>query len=246
MSEPRAPAGASSTIILPPEALEELPLFPLPSGVLLPRTAMSLHIFEPRYRRMIADVMEGHRVLAIAMVDDEREPDRFGRPAIHPVAGVGIVRRSARLPDGRYNIVVEGVLRADVSVELPPELPYRRARARRLLDEAPSDPRGLDAPVAALRSLCARVVAELSEADADLMQKLNEVSDPGALADLVAAAAVQDPLDRQRILAAIAVEQRVDLAAAALGALLLQAHADDDDDDEEGTGYGWGIAPGKA
>jgi uncharacterized protein len=225
------------------EALIELPVFPLPGTVLLPRTFMSLHIFEPRYRKMLEDCVEGHRVLAIAMLDESGTPDHFGRPPFHGVAGVGVLRRSARLPDGRYNIVLEGALRVDVSDELGPSEPYRRARAKRLFDVPPGDARELDSALASLRSLCARVIAQMSASDGEVMEKLNEVRDPGILADLIAAAAIQDALDRQNILAEVNILRRLNLAAAALAALLLKA---DDVLAASPPSLGWGIGPGKA
>lgn len=244
MSERRFPYGREQAPVITEEALLELPIFPLPGTVLLPRTFMSLHIFEPRYRRMLEDCVDGHRVLAIAMLDETGHPDSWGRPPIHRVAGVGILRRSARLPDGRFNVVLEGVARADISHELEPGLPYRRARATILPDELPDDASELDSAVASLRSLCARVVAQMASSDAEIMQKLNEVTDAGNLADLIAAAAVQDDLDRQKILSAQNVLDRINIAAGALAALLLRAQ--DMEQPSTPGSYGWGIGPGKA
>lgn len=244
MSEPRYPLGKEHTVVIPEEALLELPIFPLPGTVLLPRTFMSLHIFEPRYRKMMEDLVDGHRVLAIAMLDETGLPDQWGRPPIYPIAGVGLLRRSARLPDGRFNIVIEGVLRANISEELAPDLPYRRARAHVLDDEIPNDEHELESALASLRSLCARVVAQMAASDAEIMQRLNEVTEPGNLADLIAAAAIQDNVDRQKILAETNVLARLNLAAAALGALLLKA--DEAQPPSPTSTYGWGIGPGKA
>jgi uncharacterized protein len=225
-----------------PEALAALALFPLPGTVLLPGTFMSFHIFEPRYRRMMDDCSDGHRVLAIAMIDEEGTPDRFGRPPIHRVAGVGLLRRSARLPDGRYNIVVEGLARVDVAEELDPDLSYRRARAHILDDIVPDDKSDLESSLASVRSLAARVVAQMGAADGEIIERLNEVEEPGTLADLIAAAAIKDALDRQKILAEQNVILRLHLAGAALAALLLKGH----DGTNETATLGWGIGPGKA
>lgn len=244
MSERRFPWGKDPAPLVPPEALIELPVFPLPGAVLLPRTYLSLHIFEPRYRRMMEDCIEGHRVLAVAMLDETRAPDSWGRPPIHPIAGIGVLRRSARLPDGRYNIVLEGAHRADISEELGPDRPYRRVRGHIVEDELPEDEQALEAAISSLRSLSARVVAEMSSSDAEIMQRLNDVTDPGNLADLIAAAAIQDNGDRQKILAERDVLKRLHLASASLGALLLTAHAADSE--AKGQPIGWGIGPGKA
>jgi Lon protease-like protein len=225
------------------EALLELPIFPLPGMVLLPRTLVSLHIFEPRYRKMMEDVIDGHRVLGIAMLDEEGAPDAFGRPPIHRVAGVGILRRSARLPDGRFNIVLEGALRADVSEELAPGLPYRRARARAIADELPGDPRELESMLASVRGLCAQLAMRLQADDAEVLEKLNEVTEAGPLADMVAAAVLQDSEERQRILEEANIGKRLERAASSLASLLLKA-----EEDQNGTSVptGWGIGTGKA
>ncbi len=221
------------------QALLELPLFPLPGTVLLPGTFMSLHVFEPRYRRMIEDCADGHRVLAIAMIDEDGTPDRFERPPLHDIAGVGLLRRSARLPDGRFNIVVEGLARVNIADELDPGLLYRRARAWIVDDVVPDDKSDLESSLASVRSLAARIVAQMGGADGEIIERLNEVEEPGTLADLIAAAAIKDALDRQKILAEPNVILRLHLAGAALAALLLKGS-------DTATAPGWGIGPGKA
>ena len=75
---------------VPPEALASLPVFPLPGTLLLPQTMVSLHVFEPRYRKMMEHVLDGHRCLAVAMLDENGQPDTYGRPPLHAVAGVGV------------------------------------------------------------------------------------------------------------------------------------------------------------
>lgn len=228
------------------EALADLPLFPLPGAVLLPHTLLSLHVFEPRYVKMIEDLSGGYRALAVAFLDEDGPPDRFGRPPVHSVAGVGVLRRAAKLPDGRFNVVLEGVLRADIRDELAPELapllPYRRARAKELPDVLPEDPRELSAAIASVRALAARVVAQMASADGEIMKKLNEVERPGLLADMIAAAAIQDNLDRQMILAEPHIVRRLNLASAGLASLLLRVS----DKQSAPPPFGWGIGPGKA
>ena len=244
MSNQSASPRSAEVREIPAEALETLPIFPLPGTILLPQTLVSLHVFEPRYRRMMEDITEGHRLLAVAMLDEQGRPDRYGRPPVFPITGVGMLRRSAKLPDGRYNILLEGALRAEISEELEPSpyFPYRRVRARPLEDVLPEDPGELESAVAALRALCARVVSQMAGGDPEIMRRLNEITDPGTLADMVAAAAIQDSLERQKILAEVDVVGRLQLASGALGALILRAQAMD----SAPATVGWGIAPAKA
>jgi Lon protease-like protein len=111
-----------------------IPIFPLPGVVLLPGTLLPLHIFEPRYRAMIADALAGNRTIGMAMWKPGAESDP-GEPRIHEIGGAGEIVESERLDDGRYNIVLEGRFRFRVLDETPPS-PYRIAR----VVEIPSRP----------------------------------------------------------------------------------------------------------
>lgn len=228
------------------ESLAAVPVFPLPGTVLLPGTYISLHIFEPRYRAMMEYVIEGHRMLVVALLDEEAGADEHGRPRVHPVAGLGRLRRSVKLPDGRYNIVLEGVARVDITDELAPELVFRRARARVVESTTPEDTAGLAASMAAVHALFGRALTVAGQTDPDVMESLAEADEPGALADLVAAACLQSSAQRQSVLAEPDVGRRLETVAGALGELLLTASGDVDDSDDEAPRVGWGIQPGKA
>jgi uncharacterized protein len=106
------------------DALSSIPIFPLPRVVLFPEAALPLHVFEPRYRKMIADCLATHGALAVAPIVDGE--DEHGRPAIARIAGGGLVVEHQPLPDGRSNIVVLGQARLRLE-ELEPEvgIPYR-------------------------------------------------------------------------------------------------------------------------
>lgn len=90
--------------MLPPT----LPIFPLPNVVLFPNVFLPLHIFEPRYRDMIADALEGDRMIGMALLRPGWEGDYEGRPPVYPVGCAGLITHSERLDDGRYNIVLRG------------------------------------------------------------------------------------------------------------------------------------------
>ena len=60
-----------------------LPLFPLPNLVFFPQTRLPLHIFEPRYRQMVADAVASDQRFGIVLLRPGWETDYFGAPAIH-------------------------------------------------------------------------------------------------------------------------------------------------------------------
>ncbi len=97
-----------------------VPLFPLPNGVLLPHATIPLHIFEPRYRMMVRDVLGDNRVLAMAMFEGDAWRDDYeGMPPLRPHVCVGYIARHEALSDGRYNILLQGVCRARIVREVP-------------------------------------------------------------------------------------------------------------------------------
>jgi Lon protease-like protein len=96
----------------------ELPIFPLPNVVFFPHTLLPLHIFEPRYRKMLADCLAGERRLAVVLLRPGWEADYYGRPAVHSVAGAGEIIQSEMLPNGRSNIVLRGLGRIVIEGEV--------------------------------------------------------------------------------------------------------------------------------
>lgn len=119
-----------------------IPLFPLPDTVHFPETDLQLHVFEPRYRRMLRDVCEREEADRwVGMVLLRPEPERgFGEPP--PIFAEGTAGRVVEvdpLPDGRSNIVLRGEFRFVVEREVRDlTLPYRQAVVRPL-DELPVD-----------------------------------------------------------------------------------------------------------
>lgn len=107
-----------------------IPLFPLPGVVLFPGTLLPLHIFEPRYRDMVAQALAGDRIIGMAMLKPGFEGDEGDSP-IHPIGGAGEIIESEELEDGRYNILLEGRFRYQV-LEEKPGASYRIARVAQL------------------------------------------------------------------------------------------------------------------
>jgi uncharacterized protein len=112
--------------MLPPT----IPIFPLPDVVLFPTVCLPLHIFEPRYRDMVADALEGDRIIGMALLQPGWEGNYEGRPAIYPVGCAGLITHAERLSDGRYNIILRGLEKFRVVRE-------RDSRAYRLADIDP-------------------------------------------------------------------------------------------------------------
>jgi Lon protease-like protein len=91
--------------MLPPA----IPIFPLPNVVLFPNVFLPLHIFEPRYRAMVADALSGDRIIGMVLLRPGWEATYDGRPPVYPIGCAGVVTNAERLADGRYNIVLQGL-----------------------------------------------------------------------------------------------------------------------------------------
>ena len=110
-----------------------LPLFPLPNVVLFPNVFLPLQIFEPRYRQMVADVLEGDRMLGMVLLRPGWEHDYEGRPPVFPIGCLGVVTHLERIPDGRYNLVLRGIERFRI-VQEDHSRAYRRASVEPLAE----------------------------------------------------------------------------------------------------------------
>jgi Lon protease-like protein len=189
--------------------LSRLPIFPLPGIALLPGAQIPLHVFEPRYRRLVRDCSRGAGVLGLACIPEGEEgvTDATRKPRILPVLGAGILVRVERLPDGRSNIVVRGVLRARIERELEEAEPYRLVDAVALSDEqADADAARADSLRRLVFALC---TAQRTPASAALAQITGRATVPGELADAVAGAVIEDPFERQTILETLSVSRRL-------------------------------------
>ncbi len=93
-------------------------LFPLPNLVLFPGIDQGLHIFEPRYRAMMADTLADNHLMTMVLLKPGWDTDYDGSPAIETVGCLGRVTRWQKLPDGRYDLLLRGLCRCKLTVEL--------------------------------------------------------------------------------------------------------------------------------
>lgn len=206
MSEPTPIAGFDGTVRL----------FPLPNLVLYPGVVQGLHIFEPRYRTMMADTVAGDMLMALVLLRPGWEPEYDERPAVEPVACLGRVGGYEKLPDGRYNLRLKGIARVRLVEELPTTKPYRVARAELMPDVVPAEL----ATLARLRRELAEAVLGRFPADGPAHRQLSELlggdSPLGAVVDTLSYA-LPLPLElKQQLLAEPRADARADLLTAAV------------------------------
>jgi Lon protease-like protein len=98
-----------------------IPIFPLPNVVLFPNVFLPLHIFEPRYRQMIGDALQGDRIIGMVLLRPGHEGDHEGHPPIYDTGCSGLITHVERLEDGRYNLVLRGLEKFTIQSEEPPD-----------------------------------------------------------------------------------------------------------------------------
>jgi len=186
----------------------------LPNATLFPQAMLPLYIFEPRYRRMLADALHSNRMFAVAM----QKPGRT-RETPSPVAGLGLIRVSVRHGDGTSHLILQGVGRVGLE-ESVRRKPYRVHRIRSL-QAPPCDSVAADALLAKVRELLEERVqlglpflfpgapAPPGCSPGKILDYLDSIADPEQAADLVSSAVLPGATERQTILETVDVETRL-------------------------------------
>ena len=187
-------------------------LFPLPNLVLFPHVMQPLHIFEPRYRNLLEDALDGDRLIAMAVLAPGWENDYEGRPLLYPVACLGRITTHYRLDDGTYNLLLLGLHRVRLLRELEPTGSFREAEVELCEDYNP--PHRATARRALhhkLREAFLRILPVLPEAQEQLDQLLDTDVSLGVLTDVISYMLDIDVRDKEALLAQANVHRRAEL-----------------------------------
>jgi len=196
-------------------------LFPLPNLVLFPHVVQGLHVFEPRYRHLLADALAGDQLLALVLLRPGWEDEYDAEPGIESVACLGRIGWHEQLPDGRYNLRLKGLSRVRIVEKVPTDRLYRTARTELVPDVSPA---GLPR-LKELRRALADAVLPRFDADAPARQQLEELFDGetslGHVCDVLAFA-LPLPLEMKQALLA---EPHVDIRAEVMTQAMLVSAA---------------------
>lgn len=200
---------------------ELIPLFPLGTP-LFPGVVLPLHIFEPRYRRLMQDLMRlpegsGRRFFGVVAIRQGWEVERIApAEALYDVGCTASVRRIAAQPDGGFAIVTVGGNRFRlVDVVVGEDPPYLQGEVEWLAGEETAETgSSVEVLATAVAGSFARYVGALAALgatgdDEEVAELLQEADDPAALSWLVASAALLTTEDRQALLAESATRRRL-------------------------------------
>jgi len=196
-----------------------LPLFPLSGVVLLPRGALPLNVFEPRYLAMVDDALKGDRLIGI--IQPSEDPDRVLKPKLSAIGAVGRIVSFRETDDNRYLITLAGLCRFRLTGEQAIDTPYRIGHCDfspfagdlAEMDDSSDFPR--DRLMAALK-------AYLNTRDMQADWKSVTSAPPEALVNALTMMCPFEPAEKQALLEAHSFDERV----STLVALLEMARAD--------------------
>jgi Lon protease-like protein len=196
-----------------------IPLFPL-GTVLVPGLVLPLHIFEPRYRRLMTDLQtrrEDDRAFGVVAIREGWEVGEDAVTALYDVGTLAVVREMVPYPDGRFDIVANGDARFRIIALAESDAPYLMAEVEWLAEDEAGD----DAEAALLaggveRRFDAYRAAVSAAGAVEAAQMLELPDDPRMLSYLVAVAMVLDLSDRQVLLEAPTTTDRLRLEVALL------------------------------
>jgi len=184
-------------------------LFPLPNVVLLPETTIPLHVFEPRYRAMLADALASDRLIGMQLLDGEAPSDGAGRPGLHAIGCAGEVVQHETLEDGRSNILLRGTYRYRIETEPPADTPWRIAEVTPLPATPLPRADGAGRTPAEWRRLLVESVRRLADAvgRSAARELPPRLSDEGLVNEAVSRLGLA-PLESYRLLAMDHLEER--------------------------------------
>ena len=192
---------------------ETLPLFPLTGVVLLPRGALPLNVFEPRYLKLVDDALRQDRLIGI--IQPTEDPDKVLKPGLSSVGAVGRIVSFRETDDNRYLITLSGLCRFRLSGEVAADTPYRIGAcdfspfAGDLAESGDDNDFPRERLVAALKGY-------LSNRDMKADWKSVMSAPPEALVNALAMMCPFDPAEKQALLEAPSFDERVTTLVAIL------------------------------
>lgn len=205
---------------------KEVPVMTISNATLFPQALLPLHIFEPRYRQMLADTLRTNRMFSVAM----QKPGR-SRETPCLVAGLGLIRVSVDHRDGTSHLILQGLSR----IQLGPPKRYKpyRVHPMQVLESSPPSALRVEALIAKVHELVEQRIKMgafplpfplLEEGEAaksnwnkaaskftvnEIMNYLKGLPDADQVADLVSCALLPRAAERQAILETVQIEERL-------------------------------------
>jgi len=189
---------------------ETIPIFPLEDVMLFPEMSVPLHIFEPRYKAMIADALKGDRIVGMVLLRPGYEKDYERSPSVFQIGCAGVINEVEELPNGEYNIVLGALTKYRITRE-EASRPYRIAHVTPVADVVAD----ADRPTLHARRQRLEALIRESGGRTGIAAPPSNISDE-RLVNGISQLAHIDELDRERLLEAPNPLARADVLIAIL------------------------------
>ncbi|MBL9216713.1 MAG: LON peptidase substrate-binding domain-containing protein [Opitutaceae bacterium] len=192
-----------------------VPVMTLPNTVFFPQALLPLHIFEPRYRQMLRDVLASDRMFAVAQLDAARAQEPGLSEPLHTMASVGVVRACQKGENDTSNLLLQGICRVEVTQILREE-PYRVIAVQPIATTAGSNAAELEVlRLEVMRLLNVRRRLG-TPAPKGITQFLDSIEDIDTFTDIAAFNLCDDSRLKQRLLETLETGRRLKLFASQL------------------------------
>jgi Lon protease-like protein len=182
---------------------ERIRIFPLSEVVLFPDTLLPLHIFEPRYRKMLADALDTDRTIGMVLI---RDPEAEPLPTVYSVGCAGTIVEHKPFADGRSLVVLKGTVKFRIRHEVDVEEPYRVVQAQALYEGPP--------PMDKVREWreelhdCVRDLVRAAAGEEETVERLFDKIDLLSMTNLLAGSLPLDVIEKQSLLECPTIEAR--------------------------------------
>ncbi|MDF1658841.1 MAG: LON peptidase substrate-binding domain-containing protein, partial [Verrucomicrobiales bacterium] len=192
----------------------------LGGATLFPHGYMPLFIFEQRYRDMLSYALERERMFCIGHALPDIDTDEHPDP-VHHITTIGLIRACVTHDDGTSHLMLSGLQRVEI-------LGWEQSSPFRVATIVPQPSRVDDLTVVGnlaleVVDLCGRLCGEGKLMTEQLREHLKGIDDPAAISDVVAQSFLNEPIERQRILEMLSVEERLRFLSVHLGQLLVDS-----------------------
>ena len=194
---------------------ETVPVMTLPDTVFFPQALLPLHIFEPRYRAMLRDVLASNRLFAVAHLDAARHEESDLIEPLHHIASIGIIRACQKGDNDTSNLLLQGICRVEIKAIVREE-PYRIIAVQPITTTAGTHQSELEVlRLEVMRLLNVRRRLG-NPAPKGMTQFLESIEDIDTFADIAVFNLCEDSALKQQLLETLETRRRLQLFAAAL------------------------------
>jgi len=186
-----------------------LPILPLRNSVFFPGGVLPLAVGRQKTIALIKDAVRDDQVIGVVTQRKAEEEDP-GAADLHSMGTVARIVKLLKMGEDNYSLVVQGLARFRV-VELVQEHPYLKARIEPVEDKTPQEEVEVEALGINLKKLAREVIEMMPELPAAATELVESITQPGHLADLIAANVDVPIEEKQQVLETVDLKERMKL-----------------------------------